>query len=187
MHTASWSGDWVVRIWTCTLGFDKNDCGYKVTLSQASPVTMPDAPDVRWNFWVAPFATTLTSESLPFTAQVGPLTFKLWGVGPCPGIACSQYDWVFLDNGVPTPWGAVRAVAGGYYITSYNLNTWLAAGSAYGVEYTASGYWNDIVPNTFSAMEPLVSDRPTPEPSNLLLFGSGILGLAGFVRRKALM
>jgi hypothetical protein len=47
--------------------------------------------------------------------------------------------------------------------------------------------WGDTsVPQTFLGLNPDPSDpiAPTPEPSSLILLGSGLVGMAGFVRRK---
>ncbi len=71
----------------------------------------------------------------------------------------STYSWEYLDAG------------------TYNLGV---AGSAYASSYPSTHYWMEDV--TFEA-DTNPNPNPVPEPSTMLLFGVGMLGLAGGARR----
>jgi hypothetical protein len=179
--------DWLLKGWGCTFtNQNPGPCTYDIKLSQTQPVAMPLANDVRWAFWVGPFAYP-DGTSKFFTATLGPLQFRLWGVGAPDLVPTKDYHWDFLAwNGsawVPDDWASVTPTgSNGYYIRTHNLNDWLTPGATYPVQYEI---WGQIGESGPGSMLALVSDhRPMPEPSGFLLFGSGLLGLAGFLRRK---
>jgi hypothetical protein len=136
------------------------------------------------------------------------------GVWEFPGDTGSTVDFLISTSENGTGVGGTRNVTDKFISTNqygYNIDTWTF--DTGGVPLAAGTYWlnlaNAVVPSgdpvywdensgKSSASESSVGTIPseaftlnytsgsgtTPEPSSIMLFGSGILGLAGLLRRK---
>lgn len=152
-------------------------------------IPMPGNEDVRWNFWIEPFAGYTSPSyqmSSPFDVQIGIfntaghctagcLTFEVQAVN-------GQLEYTFG----PSVWGSASFIDGGYYVQSDNLTNYFTNGETLGVSFSVSGHWwTDGDHYYYQSMSGYVDDGPpTPEPHSIVLFGSGILGLAGLLLRK---
>ena len=76
----------------------------------------------------------------------------------------------FLNEGQPSPEADVALIAGFTPGAYSSVRVYVPISSPTG--------WTDGVPQTF------LGSSPVPEPSTLLMFSSGVLGLAGVLRRK---
>lgn len=100
--------------------------------------------------------TYTSTGSSHVSAYPGGLIFTLSGSGAWNGDTLE----IFYDN-----------VEGTYYYGNVLWDIWNTAGT-------------DAIINNLSGGDPLTI-TPTPEPSSLLLFGTGLFGMAGFLVRKA--
>lgn len=76
----------------------------------------------------------------------------------------------FLNEGQPSPQAAVGLLAGFTPGAYSNVTVYVPTSNQTG--------WTDGVPQTF------LGSSPVPEANTLLMLGSGVLGLAGVLRRK---
>jgi len=96
------------------------------------------------------------------------------------GYSLEEYGFTFSNVQVPN---------GTSWITLSNGNTGLG-NPIYWDENSgsSSAYWNSLgsIPSESFTLTGTTNGPPptTPEPSSIMLFGSGILGLAGVLRRK---
>ncbi|HSY67216.1 MAG TPA: PEP-CTERM sorting domain-containing protein [Edaphobacter sp.] len=131
------------------------------------------------------------------TVGAPPTTFLSVGAGDTlvfilDNVSTGQYEDSVNDNGIPTTWSA-----DGYnnaYTTAYTggiagLPSGLT-GTYVGMEDLAvtglnplTGSDLDYNDDTFVFTD-IATTSPTPEPASFVLFGTGLLGAAGILRRK---
>ena len=168
--------------WTINFGFTVSD---SFTLaSNDTAVT-----SFHFNYWDASATDVLTTADL----QLGTTSF---GGTNNPGVAftstflgTNQYGYNLYQadaTGLSIPW-----VSGAGYATLGNACT------VSGCSVTTPIYWDEnsgpstayentlgSVPSEAFTLTGTTTLGSTPEPSSIMLFGSGILGLAGVLRRK---
>ena len=83
---------------------------------------------------------------------------------------------------------AASGPAGGgfalYYLGDYQTSGWfstVATNSVGGVDYSG---WHDLGGGHNQSHLRLWNANPVPEPATMLLLGSGLIGLAGYGRKK---
>jgi hypothetical protein len=94
-----------------------------------------------------------------------------------------QALWNVFDNNADTNSYAEALLSAAHsftYSTGFldDFNFYIPTGSN-----IHNGVWGNL-PQEMIGTAPSVATAPAPEPSSLLLFGSGLVGLAGAVRRK---
>jgi hypothetical protein len=112
------------------------------------------------------------------------------GAAPAVGQDCTPFGSLFnfVNNPPPTGQATASWVFSGVTDTpgvtwTGNFTSQFPANTPFQTvlgELASNGY----VDNTFSATITLSAATATPEPSTLALFGGGLLGMAGFIRRK---
>jgi hypothetical protein len=154
-----------------------------------NPVGTPFAPTVFISF---PSTTDPTLDLNFITAAIDPSTDC--SLAPAPAQTCTPtavsgqiLHMLTLQNNAGGTSSASWVVSG---VTSDGLSSWNALFSAqFTVPYQT--LLSDIeaggtVTDTYSASVIVTQNvSPTPEPGTLILFGSGLLGLVGVLRRKA--
>jgi len=138
---------------------------------------------------------TLDSGS-PVTVSMNPFSaWDTYSAGEIPQGSLSDGD--YASGPASALWSAMLAAPGDsatytYDITNTGYNdldgdTWVlhvpgsANGTTFGFDYSIASGTSPVVMGTWN---PPVELTDTPEPSSLYLFGTGLLGFAGFMRRK---
>jgi hypothetical protein len=164
--TISDSGGDVTVSTTTSYGFNQGSSPYGET-NWLSLATIPNDQNITFTF----------------TQPVDYVGF-FWG-------SPDNSNWVYLYDG-NTLLGSALGVGG----TGVDVPTIVTAGYvgfsvAPGEEITsiellnAGSFWFET--DNLSYQEAPVSSTPTPEPGSFLLLGSGLVGLAGMLRRKAVL
>ena len=120
------------------------------------------------------------SQSLDLTVGAYSLTFYLDTVDA----PSSTEFWVDWDNAQigATIDGAGSTTNTGYELETINFNVTAGTAGTHNLSFNDDWIQGDFyLDNTSLTMVPPSS---TPEPGSLVLFGSGMLGLAGLLRRK---
>ena len=102
-----------------------------------------------------------------------------WGVASGRQVGYARigtYDHAGIWNGTPESWLDLHSFLTADYVTS----------RAYAIEVTGSDIWIAGTANNLATgeREAILWHNVVPEPSSILILGSGILALAGFIRRK---
>ena len=162
---------------------------YQLNLNGTTPVNLFCLDDFRtvsigetWNVTVengADFLTTNTHSS-DFKYEEEAYIYSMLGVSNGHGHTYNATDiqealWYIFDNSEKTDSYAntLLSNAAGFHYTSSFLDDYSF--------YIPTGHGNNLPQEMIgTAIDP----APTPEPSSLLLLGSGLVGMAGVVRRK---
>ncbi len=78
----------------------------------------------------------------------------------------------------------VFCVSGFNDLTSEGTAPWIGINDLSGSNITDLVFTTDVGPNATAISNVQFGGSPVPEPGSLMLFGSGLVGLAGVVRRK---
>ncbi|MGD0573212.1 MAG: PEP-CTERM sorting domain-containing protein [Sedimentisphaerales bacterium] len=149
-----------------------------------SGITMPNADDVRWSFWIRP-SLTLYSGHMSiggFVSIEDNMGDKIvWNIYE--DYYSGDFHLHFQDT-IPDLWTMVPTISDGYMVTTNNLKD--SFPDAQTLKVTFYGYqtaaWGEL-----STAELEVDDRaPVPAPSALLLGVSGLAGVIGLVRKRIL-
>jgi PEP-CTERM motif len=162
---------------------------YQLTLDGTTPVNLFCLDDFRsvhigetWNVTVVNGADYLTSNthSSDFKYEEEAYIYSMLGVSNGHGHTYNNSDvqdalWYIFDHSADTNSYADTLVskAGDFHYTGSFLDDYSF--------YIPTGRGDDLPQEMIGTA---VNASPAPEPSSLFLFGSGLVGLAGAVRRK---
>ena len=127
---------------------------------------LPAGSTVSWQFEVPSLLTATTTITSFMSASLGP------GLASCDGVLDAKLPIL----PAPNPYS-------GEVITDF-------IGSCNGISSIATYIFGDLNPGVHTAREfsgqivGTLTIASVPEPSSLMLFGSGVLVLVGFIRRK---
>ena len=167
--------------WTINFGFVASDT---FTLGQASTVT-----GLNFGAWVFPGDTLQTAEVSITSSEFGGTTYTDQVVSfSQQGCVGNQYGYNVCTE-LSTNFTATGLAAGSYWLNLQNAVT--AAGNPIywdensGPSSASENSVGTVPSEAFTLLgSTTTTTQSTPEPSSIMLFGSGILGLAGVLRRK---
>ena len=162
---------------------------YQLTLDGKTPVNLFCLDDFRsvhigetWNVTVVNGADYLTSNthSSDFKYEEEAYIYSMFGVSNGHGHTYNNTDvqdalWYIFDHSADTNSYANSLVSNA---ASFNYTGSFLDDYSF---YIPTGHGDNLPQEMIGTA---VNTSPTPEPSSLMLFGSGLVGLAGVVRRK---
>jgi hypothetical protein len=136
-------------------------------------------------------ASVVYSFSGTYANGIGPVSFTVTvpnyitldtGFTPGAQMVCDACDKVdFFVDAVAHGFTQIPSNAIGYEVTGGSNFLFFFAPQS----FTVNGTYTDVIGNDFPDQGTLiVSATPVPEPSSMLLMGTGVLGVAGMLRRK---
>jgi hypothetical protein len=150
-----------------------------------SGITMPNADDVRWSFWIRP-SLILYSGHMSIGGFVSIKDDTIGHIGD--EIVWHIYEdysgFHFEDTLLDLGWTMVPTISGGYMVTTNNLKDDFL--DAQTLKVTFYGYQNAAWGELSTAVLEVDDRAPVPVPSALLLGFSGLAGVIGLVRKRIL-
>ena len=131
------------------------------------------------NCWINPSGNG--ADSFPAGFYDYQITFD-WGTGNLSSSFAADNNAEIWLNGINTGIGTTGGVIGFDHLTPFTLTT------ADGLRENATNYIDFVVYNWLEAPGPtgLLVTGAVPEPGTLVMFGPGVLGAIGLLRRKLL-
>ena len=190
----------MLSVLTVVLGLSISNASAVTTYDYASPLTMnmstTDLGGGTWHYDLS-FLNTDTSNIWHFMVWTSASTFNVIGNlsnydngHAVPGGVASQYNATNIDPGISwmahmweNPFGGSNGIQIGNIGTFSFDTSYYTSSLLYGYETGASGWAQSNETGNLAAVG-VATTAHVPEPSTLLLLGSGLLGFGFFARKR---